>query len=73
LLESLDVNPRRCLFCGTPIHLCMGFVLARDSVVIMQDALAGRRPTIKARELCGKCVFIWDRIADKMEADHGRA
>lgn len=37
---------RSCYRCGTPIHACMGFGLARDWI-------SGRRPI---REHCGKCV-----------------
>lgn len=64
-MTALDANPRRCLFCATRIHLCMGFVLARDAVVIMEAALAGHRAPIKARELCGKCIFAWDAIVER--------
>lgn len=61
---ALDAQPRRCMLCGTPIHLCMGFVLARDAIVAIRASLAGQPPPIKVRELCGRCIFIWDRIAE---------
>lgn len=41
---------RKCIICGSDLHLCMGFVLARDFI-------ADKRPP---RELCGKCVLITD-------------
>lgn len=68
MIVALDPNPRRCLFCGVPIHRCNGFVLARDAVLILREALAGKPASIKARELCGRCVFVWDAIAERMEA-----
>lgn len=48
-MKALDANPRRCMFCGVPIHLCMGFVLARDAVVAIEGALAGLLAPIKVR------------------------
>lgn len=65
-VTALDVNPRRCLFCATTIHLCMGFVLARDILPYMQAVVAGLPlPRTKVREVCGRCVHIWDRIVEE--------
>ena len=47
------MEPRKCLFCGTPIHACMGYVLARDFLARSQTV----------RELCGKCVFTYEEKA----------
>jgi hypothetical protein len=66
MITALDAHPRRCMFCADKIHLCMGFVLARDILPIMQASLEGRPlPLIKVRELCGRCVFVWNRIANE--------
>lgn len=64
MTTALD-HPRRCLFCGVKIFECMGFVLARDALPVMQAAFLGLPlPRIKVRELCGRCVHIWGRIAE---------
>jgi hypothetical protein len=68
MCTALDAHPRRCLMCGATIHLCMGFVLARDILLIMQATLAGLPvPAIKVREFCGRCVLAWDRIVEQAE------
>lgn len=68
---ALDAYPRRCLLCAEKIHLCMGFVLARDILPIMQAILEERPlPLIKVRELCGRCVFVWNRIANQVYAEN---
>jgi hypothetical protein len=65
-VNTMD-HPRRCFLCGVRIHLCMGFVLARDIVLIMQSQFSGQPiPRITVRELCGRCVFAWDEIAVKV-------
>ena len=67
---ALDANPRRCLFCAAKIHACMGFVLARDILPVWQAMADGRPlPLLKVRELCGRCVIVWDRIARMVELE----
>lgn len=41
---------RECVFCGSPISACMGFVIARDFTNHKDDR--------HIRELCGKCALI---------------
>jgi len=53
------------MLCGVRIFECMGFVLARDILPVMRADIAGQpRPLMKIRELCGRCVLVWNRIAE---------
>ena len=40
---------RKCVICGVEIEACMGFVLARDIVNIVNPI----------REICGKCGLMF--------------
>lgn len=43
---------RACLFCGTPIHECMGFTLARDVLAATEGSKSN------PREMCFKCADL---------------
>jgi len=62
---ALDAHPRRCFMCGAKIFECMGFVLARDILLVWQAMLAKRPLPIKVRELCWRCVRVWDGFAER--------
>lgn len=67
MTTALDANPRRCFMCGAKIFECMGFVLARDILPILQATVAELPiPSIKVRELCGFCVFVWKDIIGRV-------
>jgi hypothetical protein len=67
-MTALDAHPRRCMLCGVKIFECMGFVLARDILPIMQAQFSGMPiPLIKVRELCGCCVLVWNAAAERYE------
>jgi hypothetical protein len=51
--------------CGAKIFECMGFVLARDILLVWQAMLAKRPLPIKVRELCWRCVRVWDGFAER--------
>lgn len=53
---------RYCAHCGRPIHGCFGFVLARDWIA----STDGQRPA-RPRELCGKCVFLFENNLEALE------
>jgi hypothetical protein len=46
---------RQCVRCGTPIEGCMGFVLARDFLAVLE----GKIPPESVREICGKCALFF--------------
>jgi hypothetical protein len=59
--ESIIMN-RQCMFCGDPIAECMGYVLPRDILPVLEamrnnENYAGPQP----RELCSKdeCGIKW--------------
>lgn len=61
--------PRRCCSCGVRISACMGFVLARDMLPVLARLVTGvPAPLVKVRELCGRCVFVWNAIAEQYES-----
>jgi hypothetical protein len=64
---ALDAHPRHCMFCGVKKFECMGFVLARDMLLIIRAGLNGQPIPLLPRELCGRCVNVWDRIAGQAE------
>ncbi len=41
---------RKCYFCSVLIQACMGYVIARDFIQLLNN------PNYKVRESCGKCV-----------------
>lgn len=49
---------RKCCCCGKEIDACMGFVSAGDFL----KAVAGEIPWKDVRELCGRCVFLAERV-----------
>ncbi len=55
-------SPRVCMICGTPIAECMGSVLPRDAVKLLEGTWD---PTLRPRELCNvrlTCHEEWKRM-----------
>ena len=59
---------RECMYCHTPIYECMGYVLPRDVLAILEGRWV---PDQMVRELCFKesCNEKWKQELEK-EASH---